>query len=66
MGQTSHMLQHRESERDVGYKDAVHDVQMNPVGIAAIQHIHLSGQIAEIGGEDGGSNNRFHWEVCYY
>ena len=60
VGQAGNVLQHRESERDIGHKDAVHNVQMDPVGIAAVQHIHLISQVSEVGRENRRGNNRFH------
>ena len=44
-----HMADYRESEGDVGHKDTVHHVEMNPVGGAAVEPLELVAQVAEVG-----------------
>ena len=39
----------REAEGDVGDEDAVHDVDMQPVGLAAIDHLHVAAEVHKVG-----------------
>ena len=55
-GVLSHCLHDGKAERDVGNEDAVHDVQMKPVAVAFVHHVEVALQIAEVGGEKGGSD----------
>ena len=44
-----HMLQHGKAEGYVGHEDAVHDVDVEPVGTALVEPLHLGLEIGEIG-----------------
>jgi hypothetical protein len=46
-------VQHREPEGDVRHEDPVHDVDVEPVGFAAVDQFHIALEVAEIGGEYG-------------
>jgi ABC-type Fe3+-citrate transport system substrate-binding protein len=37
-----------ESKRDVGYEDTVHNVEVEPVGIAAVDHLDVSLKVQEV------------------
>ena len=39
----------REAEGDVGDEDAVHDVDMQPVGLTAIDHLHVAAEVHKVG-----------------
>ena len=47
-------FEYRETKRDVRYKDAIHDVEMQPVGIAAVDHVDVVGKMREVGGQQRG------------
>ena len=48
-GHTSHVFEHGKSERDVGNKDTVHDIQVQPVGLGAVEPLHLGLQVGKVG-----------------
>lgn len=50
-------LQNRETEGDVGYKDTVHDIHVEPLGFTAIDHIDVGLQVGEVGRQQRGGNN---------
>ena len=35
------MMMWAETKRNVGYEDAIHHIQMKPIGLTAINHVHL-------------------------
>ena len=41
-------LQHGESETDVGHEDAVHHVEVEPVGLTAVNHVDVLGQVGKV------------------
>ena len=43
-----HSFQHGEAKRDVGNEDTVHDVQMQPLCFAAVNHFELAVQVQEV------------------
>src|SRR5574344_606100 len=45
-----HRFHHRKTERDIGYEHSIHHIEMQPVGITTIYHIHLTSKVAEISG----------------
>ena len=47
-----HGLQHGESETDVGHKDAVHHVEVEPIGFTAVNHVDVLAQIGEVGSKE--------------
>ena len=47
-GHPGHGFHHRKSEGNVGHENAVHDVQMDNVGIL-VEHFHIFFQMQEIG-----------------
>lgn len=51
---------HRKPERDVRHEDAVHHVDVDPLGLAAVEHRDVVGQMAEIGREDRGGYDSWH------
>ena len=42
-------FQHGKSERDIRHENAVHHVYMDPFGRAAVDHLRIALQVAEIG-----------------
>lgn len=46
------------TKADIGHKTTVHDVQVEPVRIALIEHFTNGFETEEIGGQEGGCNNR--------
>ena len=44
-------VDHREAEGYVGDKDAVHNVEVVPVGLRAVEHFNVAIKIAEVSGE---------------
>ena len=46
-------LHHGDAEGDVGHKAAVHHVAVEPVGLAAVDHLDVGFQVEEVGGEKG-------------
>ena len=49
-----YVLHNRQAVGDVGDENAVHDVEMEPIGIAAVDHFDVSAQMEEVGREQGG------------
>ena len=49
----------RETERDVGHEDAVHDVAVNPLRVAFLKHPDVASEIGEIRREYGGGDYHF-------
>ena len=45
----SHSLDNGEAERDVGYENAVHNVQMKPVGLTVVDHLDVLREVDEVG-----------------
>ena len=45
----AHGFEHRESERDVGHEDAVHHVEVKPVGLTLVNHFYVALQVNEVG-----------------
>ena len=45
----THGFEHRESERDVGHEDAVHHVEVEPVGLTLVNHFYVALQVNEVG-----------------
>ena len=46
-------LHHGYAEGDVGHESAVHHVAVEPVGLAAVDHLDVGFQVEEVGGEKG-------------
>jgi hypothetical protein len=46
-----YVLNYRLAKRNVGHEDAVHDVNMQPIALALVEHIYVALQIAEVGTE---------------
>ena len=44
-------LHHGDAEGNVGHESAVHHVAVEPVGLAAVDHLDVSFQVEEVGGE---------------
>ena len=55
-----HGLYHRESEGDVRNEHTVHDVEMQPVGLAGIDHLNVGFEVKEICRKKGRRNQWFH------
>ena len=45
----AHGFNHRESERDVGHKDAIHHVEVEPVGFTLVYHLYITLQVNKVG-----------------
>jgi hypothetical protein len=45
------LLQYREAKRKIGYKKAVHDVDMKKVGTAVIDHLNVFPHVTKITGK---------------
>ena len=56
----SHRIEHRESKRNIGYEDTVHDIHVEPVGLALVDHLNFLVQMEEIGREQGRRYDCFH------
>lgn len=41
-------LDHGHAERDIGNEDAIHDIEVEPVGLAAVDHIDVTLQVSEV------------------
>jgi hypothetical protein len=50
-------FQNRHSVRDVWYKNAVHDVNVEPVGFACVYHFDVALQVSKIGSQNRRCNN---------
>ena len=48
-----YVLHNRQAVGDVGDENAVHDVEVEPIGIAAVDHFDVSAQMEEVGREQG-------------
>ena len=46
-------LHHGYAKGDVGHEAAVHHVAVEPVGLAAVDHLDVGFQVEEVGGEKG-------------
>lgn len=46
-------FEHGKAEADVGHEDAVHHVEVKPVGLTAVYHVYVLGQVGEIGSKEG-------------
>lgn len=57
VGVLSECFHHGESERDVGHERAVHDIDMEEVGFAAVDALNLTLEVAEVGTKDRGCNS---------
>ena len=51
---------HRLAYRDVGHENPVHHVDMEPIGLAAVESLDRMLQIAEIGRKQGGRKIKIH------
>ena len=49
MADAGHVLEDREAERDVRDEYAVHDIDMEPVGTALVEPLHLRLKVGEVG-----------------
>ena len=49
LAQLGYGFKYGETEADVGHEDAVHDVEMEPVGIAAVDHVDVFAQVGKVG-----------------
>jgi hypothetical protein len=58
--QLSYLSDDRLAKRYVGDKFSVHDIYMNPVGIALIQHIEFGFKVGKISREQRGSYKMCH------
>ena len=58
--QFCHILQYRESERNIGDKHTVHDVDMYPLSLTFVNHFNVSCQITKIGRENRRGYDWFH------
>ena len=47
-----HGVEHGKSKRDVGHEDAVHHVDVEPIGLADIDHFGLALEVEEISGKE--------------
>ena len=56
-------FQDGESERDVGNEDAVHYVDMYPLGGTFVDHPRVAVEVAEIGRKHGGGDNALHSRI---
>ena len=45
----AHGFYHREAERDVGHEDAVHHIEVEPVGLTLVNHLYITLQVNEVG-----------------
>lgn len=59
-GGPGHGLHNGETERDVGHEYAVHDVEVEPVAFAFVEHFDVALQVGEIGREQRGGNQWGH------
>ena len=48
------ILQNRKTERNVRHENSIHDIQMEPVSLTAVDHLKVLAKITEIGGKEGG------------
>jgi hypothetical protein len=46
-----HSLEHGESKGDVGNERAVHHVEVEPVGLTAVDHVNFAVEVQKIGSE---------------
>ena len=49
-------LKNGKSETDVGHENAVHDVEVEPVGFTTVNHINILGQVGEVSRKEGWGN----------
>ena len=54
LAQTLNMFDDGETERDVRHEHAVHHVEVQQVGLAAVDHVNVFGQVAKVGRQQGG------------
>ena len=50
VAQSLHMFDDGKAKRDVGHENAVHHVEVQQVGLAAVDHIDVLGEVAKVGG----------------
>lgn len=58
----SHSFHNRDTKRNVGDKNPIHYVNMNPFGKALVYHIYFPAKVQEIGCEKRGGND---WHVVF-
>ena len=56
-GMACHGLHHRKSETDVGYKHAVHHIEVEPVALALVEHFNITLQVRKVGTEQRRGNH---------
>jgi len=59
-GDAGHMFHHGKPEGDVGHKDTIHDITVDPVGLTLVDHFHFGGQMVEIGRQQRRSYHSLH------
>ena len=57
-GVRAERLHHGRADREVGHEMAVHHVDVDPVGAGFVDRAHFLAELGEVGGEDGGSDER--------
>ena len=60
LAEAGYMLKHGKTEGDVGDKHAIHHVEVEPVGLTAVDHIYIACQVGEIGSQQRRGNHRTH------
>jgi hypothetical protein len=49
LGTLAKRLHKRKTERDIWYKNTIHNIYVYPLSLRAIKHLHIAVEVSEVG-----------------